>query len=83
MNILATCVQHLRTAGASRWQCIADEIGVPKTTLRKIAYHDADNPGVKTCQAILDYFEAVRRKQRKLPSPAAAKSTTKGHSVTA
>lgn len=70
MNVLQSIVDSLRSAGSRRWARIADEVGIPHSTLKKLAYHDLKNPGVtEICQPLLDYFEAVRRKQRKLPDP--------------
>jgi hypothetical protein len=71
MDILQTIVKGLRDAGPGRWPGIARELGLKPGTLRKIAYNDIRNPGLRIAQPLLDYFEAVRRRQRRLPPPEA------------
>ena len=81
--------RHLRSAGHHSWPAIAAAVsdGMPEdrrigySLLRKIAYGDRDNPGVQTVQPLLDYFGAIERGERSLPSAeaiaaaAAARST--------
>lgn len=70
--------RKLREAGASRWGPIADAVseGLPRdqrigsALLRKLAYGDRANPGVKTVQPLLDFFGAVERGEAQLPEPA-------------
>lgn len=42
--------------------------------MRKLAYGDRENPGVKNVQPLLDYFQAVDRGERVLPTEPAEKS---------
>lgn len=42
--------------------------------MRKLAYGDRDNPGVKSVQPLLDYFQAVDRGERALPTVPAEKA---------
>ncbi len=60
--------RRLGEAGASRWEAIAAQCGIAKTLPRKIAYGDRENPGVQTVQPLLDFFQAVDRGERNLPS---------------
>lgn len=79
-NILDRVRQRLLAAGAQRWHAIADVVNAGRGeddritfhTLRKIAYKDAKNPGIKTVQALLDFFAEVDRGERELPEPAEA-----------
>lgn len=71
--------RKLKDAGPARWPGIAriaserlpadDSIGVH--LLRKLAYGDRDNPGIKTVQPLLDFFHEVERGERELPEPEA------------
>lgn len=61
--------RQLRAAGPARWEAIAAECGVEKGLPRKLAYGDRKNPGVKTVQPLVWYFEAVDRGEQTLPEP--------------
>lgn len=70
--------RKLKDAGQARWTGIADAINaaIPDErdrmtfhSLRKIAYGDRDNPGLKDAQVILDYFRAVESGAVHLPEP--------------
>lgn len=61
--------RNLRAAGPKRWRAIAAESGCAFDTLRKIAYSDSDNPGLKIAQRLIDFFQAVERGERELPPP--------------
>ncbi len=66
-------------AGPRRWAAIAAEVNkalpVEKNltlhSLRKIAYGERDNLGLKAGQALLDYFRGVETGALELPSEAA------------
>lgn len=64
--------RHLLSAGADRWEPIADECGVAKSVPRKLAYDKQDraNPRIRTIQPLFDFFRAVDEGRRCLP-PAA------------
>lgn len=57
--ILDYVKRRLLEAGSQQWEAIAAKCGVAKTLPRKIAYGDRDNPGVKTVQPLVDYFQAL------------------------
>lgn len=67
--------RRLREAGPARWGAIAEaaSIDLPddeklrEPFLRKIAYDDRDNPGVKKIQPLLDYFAAIDRGEFEMP----------------
>lgn len=63
--------RRLKGATAARWQAIADELGEGLTfhSLRKIAYGERENLGLKAAQALIDYFQAVDRGEREMPEP--------------
>ena len=42
------------------WRIVAAGSGVPKRTLEKIASKEIPNPGIKSIQALADYFRKVR-----------------------
>ncbi len=67
-SILQPVIDRLRAAGPASWEQIAVEAGVAKTLPRKLVYGDRDNPGVLTIQPLVDYFSAVDRGERHLPS---------------
>jgi hypothetical protein len=67
--IIARLKRQLREAGPALWEAIAVECGVKKTLLRKIAYGDRENPGVKTVQPLITFFDEVEKGTRKLPKP--------------
>ena len=69
-SIIDYLMRRLREAGPDRWELIAEEAGIAKTLPRKIAYGDRKNPGTKTIQPLLDYFDAVDRGEREMPEPA-------------
>lgn len=68
--------RNLRATGPKLWPLVAAEVNanlpesdrVPESFLRKLAYGDRDNPGVKNVQPLLDYFQAVDRGERTLPA---------------
>jgi hypothetical protein len=74
-SIIDYLIRQLRDAGPRRWSAIAAEINadlpagesIGEPLLRKIAYGDRENPGVKTVQPIVNYFTAVDRGERALP----------------
>lgn len=76
-NILDLLRQQLLEAGSRRWAAIADAVNAGRDesdrisyhTLRKIAYRDAQNPGIKTVQVLLDYFALVDSGATALPEP--------------
>jgi hypothetical protein len=68
-SILEPLVQRLRALPSSQLEAIAREAGVAKTLPRKLASRDRTNPGVRTIQPLVDYFEAVDRGERALPAP--------------
>lgn len=59
---------RLKEAGPRRFARIAQEAGVSVSLLPKLAYGMRDNPRVQTIQPLLDYFQAVERGERALPS---------------
>jgi hypothetical protein len=59
----------LREAGPKRFRAIAAETGLSESILPKLAYGMRDNPRVQTIQPLLDYFDAIERGERELPSP--------------
>lgn len=74
-SIIDYLIRHLRAAGPRAWPLIAAEINadraeddrVSENFMRKLAYGDRTNPGVKIVQPLLDYFHAVERGDRSLP----------------
>jgi len=68
--------RRLKESGARTWPAIASEISIPlpedekisEHLLRKIAYGDRDNPGIKSIQPLLDYFQEVDRGVRRPPA---------------
>lgn len=74
--------RHLRSAGPRLWPAIAADVNasipaddrVSESFMRKLAYGDRENPGVKNVQPLLDYFQAVDRGERVLPTEPAEKS---------
>jgi hypothetical protein len=70
-SILDYLRRSLKEAGPARWGGIAQETGLKEVTLRKLAYdHDRDNPGLKTVEPLLDFFQAIERGERELPAAA-------------
>lgn len=68
--------RRLKEAGASRWAAIAElasaDIADPADklkfhSLRKIAYGDRENPGLRDVQRLIDFFTAVDRGDVELP----------------
>lgn len=43
-------------AAKGRWSIVAEESGVPKRTLEKIARREIANPGVTTVETLAAYF---------------------------
>lgn len=72
--ILDYLKRRLKEAGPQRWPAIAAETGCSVHTMRKVAYGDIENPGVKTMQPLIDLFHAVDRKERDLPAAVEAAS---------
>lgn len=74
-TIIEYLKRSLKDATPRRWPGIVAAIneGLPEPEhigeplLRKIAYGDRDNPGVKTVQPVLDYFQSIARGDRELP----------------
>ena len=74
--------RNLRATGPKLWPLVAAELNaglpeaerVPESFLRKLAYGDRDNPGVKNVQPLLDYFQAIDRGERTLPAVPAEKA---------
>lgn len=60
--------RRLREAGAAHWDAIAEEAGVTPSFIRKFVYGSRENPRVQTVQPLLNYFQAVDRGERNLPS---------------
>lgn len=68
--------RNLRAAGPRLWPAIAGEVNatlpaderVSESFMRKLAYGDRDNPGVKNVQPLLDYFQSVDRGERSIPA---------------
>ena len=68
--------RNLKDAGPKCWPAIASDVSaalpddekISEHFLRKIAYGDRDNPGVKSVQPLIDYFHAVERGDRQLPA---------------
>lgn len=72
--------RRLKEAGLARWNGIVEGINATIESpeeyltyhgLRKIAYGERDNPGLKDVQALLDYFTAVDRGEIDLPEEVA------------
>lgn len=68
-SIVSYLRRKLREAGASRFDAIAEEAGVAASFIRKFVYNSRNNPRVETVQPLLDYFHAIERGERDLPSP--------------
>lgn len=75
--LLTYLKRKLKEAGPRRWPAIAAETGCSVHTMRKVCYHDIDNPGIVTMQPLLDLFGAVDRGERTLPEPVEAESLAK------
>lgn len=66
-TIIEYLKRNLRTAGPKRWPAIAAQVNaalssddrVSESFMRKLAYGDRENPGVKNVQPLLDYFQAI------------------------
>ena len=56
MNLLDNVVKSLSSC-RGRWPDVSEASGVPVSTVRKIAQGVSKDPGVKTVQRLLDYFE--------------------------
>jgi predicted transcriptional regulator len=50
-------VKSQLSACRGRWPDVASGSGVPVSTVRKIAQGVSKDPGVRTVQRLLDYFE--------------------------
>jgi hypothetical protein len=61
--------RQLRAAGPRRFASIAEEAGVARSLLPKLLYGERHNPGVRTVQPLVDYFQSVDRGERELPLP--------------
>lgn len=68
-TILQPLIDRLKAAGPASWEPIAAAAGVAKTLPRKLVYGDRDNPRVLTVQPLIDFFDAVDRGEREMPSP--------------
>lgn len=74
-SIIDYLKRNLREAGHRLWPAIASEVNaelvdadrVSEHLLRKIAYGDRVNPGVKSVQPLINYFQAIERGERQLP----------------
>lgn len=73
----------MKEAGYARWDAIAcalnERIPAEKDrltyhSLRKIAYGERDNPGLKDVQLLIDYFQSIERGERELPEPSDEKA---------
>ncbi|WP_431509774.1 hypothetical protein [Variovorax sp. DAIF25] len=80
-NILQPLIDRLRAVGPSQWEGIAQQAGVAKSLPRKIVYGDRENPRVLTVQPLIDFFDAVDRGERKIPSTSPAHFTTEPEGV--
>jgi hypothetical protein len=74
-SIIDFLKRKLKDAGPSRWEAIAAELNeheedrpITFHTLRKIAYGERDNLGSVKAERVRDYFLAVERGERDLPS---------------
>lgn len=67
-SILDPLVERLRAVPSSQWEAIAEAAGCAKTLPRKIATRDRTNPGVNTIQPLIDFFDAVDRGEKTMPS---------------
>ena len=56
-TILNQVISNLRAAGPKAWDDIAEKTGIPKDTIRKIAYRDRKNPRISTLQPLVRHFE--------------------------
>jgi predicted transcriptional regulator len=63
-NIIESLQRKLRSVPTSQWEVIAQESGVAKSLIRKIAYGDRTNPGVQKIQPLLTYFSRQEDKQQ-------------------
>ena len=66
-KIMDCLIERLRAAGLGRWPGIAEATGIKFGHIRKIAYRERTNPGIKSVQTLLDYFSAIDRDEKKLP----------------
>lgn len=74
-TILDYLKRHLKEAGSKTWPAIAAEISaelpddekISEHFLRKVAYGDRDNPGLKSIQPVLNYFQLVDAGVKSLP----------------
>jgi hypothetical protein len=69
-TILDYVKRKLREAGPKRWPAIAAIAGSNVHAMRKIAYNDADNPGLSTVQPLVTFFQEVDAGKRELPPQA-------------
>lgn len=77
-SIIDYLKRKLKEAGARVWPAIASEVSrglapddvISEHFLRKLAYGDRENPGLKSIQPLLDYFHEIERGERELPEPA-------------
>jgi hypothetical protein len=52
-------VERLRGAMPKSWAGISAATGIPKDTIRKIAYREVKDPRSSTLDALYDYFESL------------------------
>lgn len=72
-TLITPLVLRLRSFSLAELEAIADAAGVAKSLPRKLSSGYRDNPGVKTIQPLVDYFDAVDRGEKSLPVVAAEK----------
>jgi transcriptional regulator with XRE-family HTH domain len=60
--------RRLKDAGPALFDAIAQEAGVTGSFVRKFVYGSRENPRVRTIQPLLDYFAAIDRGERVLPT---------------
>ena len=60
--------RRLKESGPRSWDAIAAEAGVAQSLPRKVAYGDRDNPGVRTVQPLVDFFQRQDSVKRKRPA---------------
>ena len=87
-HIMEQIIDYLKrsitSAGPRRWAAIAEDVSkewppekkLSFHSLRKIAYGERDNLGLKVGQALLDYFQAVDQGAIELPAESDEKQTT-------
>ena len=73
--ILVYLKRRLLEVGSQQWEAIAAQCGVARTLPRKIAYGDRENPGVKTIQPLLDYFQALDAGRQPAPKRSKRRAT--------